>query len=130
MKKRIHSTRLAGRTRRHERIRKKIDGTSERPRVVINRTLKHFYAQAIDDSTGKTILSMTTNSKTFMKSFKEQDFKDLSGKTKLAAKLGQVFAIKALKLEIKSVVFDRNGFKYHGRVKAFADELRSNGLDF
>jgi large subunit ribosomal protein L18 len=125
MERKISNDRLAGRIRRHIRIRKKILGTAERPRVVINRTLRHFYAQAIDDTAGKALLSTTTNDKSFLKSFKS-----LGSKTKLAAKLGQVFAIKAQKLEIKSVVFDRNGFKYHGRVKAFADELRNNGLDF
>ena len=111
--------------RKKARIRKKIQGTSKRPRLTVFRSLRHVYAQIIDDSNGKTIVSASSLSKDLRDQVKaaksEQEVCKLIGMT--AAKL-------ALELNIKEVVFDRNGFLYHGRVKAVADGAREGGLKF
>jgi large subunit ribosomal protein L18 len=112
------------RLRRKRSIRKRINGTNERPRLSVYRSNKHIYAQIIDDVTGETLVSASTQS---------VDLKDqLEGKNKSekATLVGQLVSQKSLSKEISTVVFDRNGFIYHGRVKAVADGAREGGLAF
>jgi large subunit ribosomal protein L18 len=118
-----YKTKKAKRVRRHDRLRQRLTGTAARPRLAISFTSKHIYAQIIDDENGKTVASASSMS---------PDFKTLKAKSNLdgAVKLGKVVAEKAVAVGIKGIVFDRGGFKYHGRVKAFADAARSGGLQF
>lgn len=112
------------RKRRHRRVRKKIFGTPERPRLNVFRSHEHIYAQVIDDTVGHTLVAASTV---------DQDVRpQVQGKTKAerAAVVGRVVAERALKAGLKKVVFDRGGFKYHGRVKALAEAAREAGLDF
>lgn len=113
------------RLRRKMRIRKKIRGTSERMRLTVYRSLNHFYAQIINDEEGRTYVSAST----LDKEIKEQIKPDMkkSEKSKL---VGALLAKRALEKNIKKVAFDRNGYLYHGRVKAFAESARENGLEF
>jgi large subunit ribosomal protein L18 len=106
------------RIQRHTKIRKKITGTGERPRVAIFRSTQHIYAQIIDDAQSKTLVA-------------ESDLKIKSGKkSDKATQVGESLAKKAIAQKISKVVFDRGGFSYHGRVKALAEGLRKGGLDF
>lgn len=109
---------------RHKRIRKKIVGTLEQPRLQIHRSLKNLFVQIIDDSAGNTLLGMSTLTKELRDKLKN------GGNKIAAASLGEVFALKALKKGIKKVCFDRGGHCYHGRIKAFADAARKGGLEF
>ena len=111
--------------KKQARIRKKIKGTSGRPRLVIFRSAKHAYAQIIDDSTGKTLLSVSTLSKDL-----REDAKQAKTPIELYKLIGVAAAKKALEKNIKEVVFDRSGYLYHGRVKALADGAREGGLKF
>ena len=112
------------RARRHYRVRKKVYGTAERPRLNIYRSEKHIYAQIINDDLGKTIVSASS----IDKDLKE---KIACGSNKEAAKaVGTLIAEKALALGLKSVTYDRGGFIYHGRVKELAEAAREAGLDF
>lgn len=107
--------------RRHMRIRNKVKGTAECPRLLVVRSLKHISAQIIDDVNGKTLASATSNSKSFGQ----------SGGNIAAAKLvGQMIAKEAQNKNISRVVFDRGGRLYHGRVQALADSARENGIKF
>ena len=108
---------------RQERIRKKIFGTAGRPRLTVFRSVNHISAQIINDVDGKTLLGLTTSSKAFPSQ------KD-AGNVKGAKELGKLVAQKALENKIQEVVFDRAGFLYHGRIKAFADGAREGGLKF
>ncbi len=117
----MSQSRLAGRLRRKQRIRRKISGTTERPRLTIFRSSKHFYAQVIDDSEGKTLASVSTLDK---------DNKTSGSNRSNAEALGKRIADKAKSSNIEQVVFDRNGYIYHGVVKAFADAARESGLRF
>ena len=117
-----HNKQIA-RRRRQERIRKKLAGTPERPRLCIHRSTRHIYAQIVNDVEGKTLLGLSTQSKEFPSA------KD-GGNVKGARELGKLLAKKAIENKIKEVVFDRAGFLYHGRVKAFADGAREEGLKF
>ncbi|MFN4178720.1 MAG: 50S ribosomal protein L18 [Armatimonadota bacterium] len=119
-----YETRQERRTRRHWRIRKRIIGTPERPRLSVFRSLKHIYAQIIDDTTGKTLCSASTLDKEL-----RDKVKGLT-KTQQAIEVGKLIAKRALELGIKQVAFDRGGHKYHGRVKALADAAREAGLEF
>ena len=110
------------RKRRHKRVRTKIKGTANVPRVSVFRSNKHIFVQLIDDSAGKTIGSSTAKSK--LKSTQK------GTKTELAGKIGEMIAQKAGESGISKVVFDRGGYKYHGRVKALAEGLRRGGLKF
>jgi len=114
------------RTRRHERIRKKVAGTTERPRLSVYRSLSHMYAQIIDDFKGSTIAAASS----LDKELKGKDKKSGKGNISAAKQVGELIAKKALKKGIKRVVFDRGGYLYHGRVKALADAARENGLEF
>ncbi len=112
------------RKRRHDRIRKKILGTPERPRVSVYKSLKNIYVQIIDDTKGHTLVSASTNSKDFTAATKNRS------NVKTAIEIGHVAAERALQKGIKSVVFDRSGYKYHGCIKALAEAMREKGLDF
>ncbi len=114
---------LSPREFRKKRIRKKVIGTTERPRLSIHRSMSHFYAQVIDDSTGNTLLGFSTRAKDFSE-------KKKAGNVEGAKLFGESFAKLALSKKIEQVVFDRSGFIYHGRVKAFADGAREAGLKF
>jgi large subunit ribosomal protein L18 len=109
---------------RHRRVRQKVTGTISRPRLCVFRSLNHIHAQLIDDSRGQTLVSMTTlDSQVRSKT-------DGMGKSKKAEIVGTLLADKALNKGIKQVVFDRGGYKYHGRVKALAEAARKAGLEF
>ncbi len=115
---------LTAREKRKVRIRKKIHGTTERPRLTVYKSLKHMYAQIVDDTTGKTIASVSTGSKALKNEVTEDD------KTAAAKKVGAAIAKAALEKGVTQVVFDRNGFDYHGRIAAVAQAAREGGLQF
>ncbi|MCM8800157.1 MAG: 50S ribosomal protein L18 [Candidatus Omnitrophica bacterium] len=108
----------------HKRIRKKIFGTLERPRMYVHKTHKHMYVQFIDDTKGKTLMSISTLSKELKPKI------NFGGNIKAASLLGEFAAQKALLNSIKKVVLDRGPYPYHGRIKAFAEAARKGGLDF
>lgn len=112
------------RQRRHKRLRKKVSGTTERPRLSVRRSLNHTYAQIIDDTKGHTIISASTLDKEL------RDDKGHKGNIEMAKKVGQLLASKAAKAGLKSIVFDRGGYKYHGCMKAIAEAAREGGLEF
>jgi large subunit ribosomal protein L18 len=116
--------RRVARLRRHRRVRKHVVGTPERPRLNVFRSLQHIYAQVIDDSRGQTLVSASTVDPEVRKQLKGL------GKTQQAQVVGKVLAKRALGHGIKQVVFDRGGYKYHGRVKALAEAAREGGLVF
>jgi large subunit ribosomal protein L18 len=118
-KKRILQSQL-----RHKRLRKKIIGTSERPRLCVHRSLKNLSAQLIDDIESKTILSLSTFGKESRKAI------SYGGNISAAESMGKLFAKRIMEKGIKKVVFDRGGRQYHGRVKAFAESARKEGLEF
>ncbi len=113
-----------GRIKRHQRIRKKNGGTSERPRLSVHRSLTNIYVQVIDDVEAKTLFSFSTADKAFAK------VKPKKGKVAQAAKLGEFYAPTLKEKGIKKISFDRAGFLYHGRIKALADSLRQGGIEF
>ena len=114
------------RKRRHARVRKHVRGTTERPRLNIFRSLKHIYAQVIDDSQGVTVASASSLEPSV------RDSQDLHGKSPIdtAAAVGKLVAERAQNAGVTSVVFDRGGYKYHGRIKALAESSREAGLKF
>ena len=118
------ANRQKGRKTRHRRIRKKISGTSLRPRLAVFRSARHIYAQAIDDSAGSTLAASSTL--TIQKSLK----KTYTGNKEAAKAVGIDVAKKLIEKSISTVVFDRGGFVYHGRVQALADGAREAGLNF
>lgn len=116
------SARAASRTRRHLRVRKKVLGTSARPRLVVTRSTRHVFAQIVDDTAGHTLASASTM---------ESELRSESGdKTAKARKVGELLAQRAVEAGINAVVFDRAGNKYHGRIAALADGARDKGLEF
>ncbi len=110
------------RYRRHLRVRKKINGTAERPRLVVFRSLKHTYAQLVDDERGHTLVGASDMSKGLTP--------EGAGKVAVAVAVGKMVANSAKELGITRAVFDRGGYLYHGRVKAVADGAREGGLEF
>ncbi|MEY4150940.1 MAG: ribosomal protein [Actinomycetota bacterium] len=121
-KKIVKGSTSTARARRHFRVRKKVVGTTERPRLVVTRSARHLVAQIVDDSKGHTLASASTM---------EADLRATSAdKTKKARTVGQLVADRAKAKGIKAVVFDRGGNRYTGRVAALADGARENGLDF
>ena len=118
------NARETARQNRKGRIRKRIFGTEQRPRLSVFRSAKHIYAQLVVDSTGSTILAVSTLSPDLRAEIGDLD------KSDAAKKVGQWIGKKALEKNIQRVVFDRNGFLYHGRVKALADGARESGLVF
>ena len=115
-------TREQRRFRRHLRVRRKIRGTAERPRLVVFRSLKHIYAQLVDDDQGKTLVGVSDLSKELKR--------EKSGKVGAAHAVGQLLADQAGEQGVRSIVFDRAGYRYHGRIKAVADGARAGGLEF
>ena len=111
------------RKRVHTRIREKVAGTSERPRLNVYRSLNHIYTQVIDDASGTTIASASTVSK-------KSEGKKAGGNVAAAKEVGKLIAERAKEKGIKKVVFDRGGYLYHGRIKALADAAREAGLEF
>ncbi|EEF51299.1 50S ribosomal protein L18, chloroplastic [Ricinus communis] len=119
-------TRRENRTARHVRIRKKVEGTPERPRLSVFRSNKHLYVQVIDDSKMHTLASASTMQKPI-----SEEFDYSSGPTlEVAKKVGEVIAKSCLEKGITKVAFDRGGYPYHGRIEALADAARENGLQF
>jgi large subunit ribosomal protein L18 len=124
------SHKLEGRLRRKKRIRKSVVGSSERPRLSVFRSARHIYAQVIDDQTGITLASASTMSKDLRGGLADDGKKDAGKKTDAAKKVGALVAQQCKSKSISKVVFDRNGYLYHGRIKALADAAREAGLDF
>jgi large subunit ribosomal protein L18 len=120
----VNEKRIA-RLKRKKRVRKKIRGTPERPRLSIFKSARHIYAQVIDDTTGRTLAAASTLSKEL-----RSKAQGIGGNIKGAILVGEAIGKKGLEKDIKIVVFDRNGFLYHGRVKALADAARKSGLQF
>jgi len=106
-----HAT-AAGRVRRHLRVRKKVTGSASRPRLVVNRSARHMFAQIVDDGVGRTLAAAST----------------LGDKTAKARQVGELLAQRAKEAGIAAVVFDRGGYRYHGRIAALADGAREGGL--
>ena len=117
-------TRRRGRIVRHARVRRKVRGTSERPRLAVFRSLKHVYAQIIDDTQGVTLAAASS----LEREIRAQ--KDGNPKTEVSGLVGALLAKRAKDKRITAVVFDRGGYKFHGRVKKFAETARSEGLVF
>ena len=115
------------RRRVHTRIRKRLQGDDERPRLNVYRSLNHIYAQIIDDSQGKTIASAST---TRGKDGKGTKSKKIGGNVASAKEVGKLIAQRAQEKGVKKVVFDRGGYIYHGRIKALAEAAREAGLEF
>ncbi len=109
------------RLKRHKRVRAKISGTAERPRMDVYRSSKNIYVQIIDDVKGVTLVAASS---------KDKDFQGYGGNVEGAKKVGEMIAKKAAEAKITEVVFDRGGYVYHGRVKALAEAARENGLKF
>ena len=120
----VANQRRLARTKRQVRVRRKIRGSEERPRLCIFRSSKHIYVQIIEDVTGRTLVAASTVSKGIVEGVK------CTGNIEAAKVVGQAIAKKALEKNIKQVVFDRNGFLYHGRIQALADAAREAGLSF
>ena len=116
----VSASRRVSRSRRHFRLRKKVVGTADRPRLVINRSSRHLFVQVVDDTAGRTVASASTM---------EADLRAFDGdKTAKAKRVGELVASRAKDAGIEAVVFDRGGNKYHGRVAAIADGAREGGL--
>ena len=109
------------RARRHRRVRKKVTGTAERPRLAVFRSNKHISAQVIDDATGRTLASASSL---------EADLRSSGGNVDGAKQVGELLAARATEAGVSKVVFDRGGFQYHGRVASLADAARTSGLEF
>ena len=116
--------RVAARLKRKMRVRKKINGSSERPRLCVFRSSKHIYAQIIDDTKGATLVAASTLAPEY------KQMEAAKGKIGNAQKVGALLAQRAKAKGISKVVFDRNGYIYHGRIRALADAAREAGLDF
>ena len=124
--KKYGNTRESQRERRHARIRKKIWGTAERPRLVVFRSLRNFEGQVVDDDAGRTLVGLSTLCADLT------DFKAEGQNVRVehARAAGKLLADRARAIGVESVVFDRGGYQYHGRVKAFAEGAREGGLNF
>ncbi len=118
LKKRIN------RSRRHLRVRKKVNGTQERPRLTVFRSARHIYCQVIDDLAGHTLAAASTESKEIREQIK------YAGNVASARLVGDLIARKATEAGVTAVVFDRGGYRYHGRIKALAENARKAGLVF
>ena len=116
-----HESKAIIRKRVHKRIRRKVAGSTGRPRLAVFRSVKHIYAQVIDDSVGHTLAAASSNEKSGIKS---------GGNVAGAKAVGKLLAERAKEKGVKAVVFDRGGYLYHGRVKALADAAREGGLEF
>lgn len=112
------------RLKRHRRIKLKMHGTEEKPRLVVKRSLNNLSAMIIDDSSSKVIFSLSTANKDFKKELKN------AGNIKAAEVFGKFFSGKAKEKGLSKIIFDRAGYLYHGRIKTFADSLRKGGMEF
>lgn len=110
------------RKRRHTRVRKKVSGTAARPRLVVNRSARHLFVQVVDDTIGQTLASASTMEADLRKSANDKSDK--------AKEVGKLVASRAKAAGVNAVVFDRGGYKYHGRIAALADGAREGGLEF
>ena len=117
----MKGSRNDARARRHARVRKRVRGTPQRPRLAVYRSNRYIYAQVIDDSEGRTIASASSQ---------ESDLRSERLNIETASKVGEALAARAKEAGVESVVFDRGGYKFHGRVKALADAARKEGLEF
>ncbi len=116
------SARSAAQAKRHLRVRKKVTGSPQRPRLVVNRSARHMFAQLVDDTAGRTLASASSL---------DADVRGGDGdKTAKARQVGELLARRAAEADITAVVFDRGGYAYHGRLAALADAAREGGLDF
>jgi large subunit ribosomal protein L18 len=122
----LRKSRRIQRSKRHRRIRKKLQGTAERPRLVVFRSLKNIEGQLVDDDSSRTIVGLSTLAEE-LRGFKGES---RNPRVEVAREAGKLLAKKAKDAGIEHVVFDRGGYKYHGRVKAFAEGAREGGLDF
>lgn len=120
----MKSKKVTLRLKRHRSIRMHLSGSLVRPRLVVRRSLNHIHAQIIDDTDNKVLLSVSTQDKEIKSKFPS------AGNIKAATFFGEIFAVRAKQKGITAIVFDRAGYLYHGRVKAFADALRKGGLIF
>ena len=120
----ITKDRRQPRDKRHLRLRRWVRGSAQRPRLAVFRSLGHIYAQLVDDDAGRTVLAVDSRSKAFLGQHKT------GGNVAAAKAVGTLLAEKAKAAGIQSIVFDRGGYKYHGRVKALADAARAGGLTF
>jgi large subunit ribosomal protein L18 len=120
----VAKSKLKARQRRHERVRKRVNGTTARPRLSVYKSLSHIYVQLIDDTDGKTVAAASSNEKDVQTGLKH------CGNIAAAKKVGANIAQRALSKNIKAVVFDRGGYQYHGCIKALADAAREQGLNF
>lgn len=111
------------RLRRHERVRKRVRGTPQRPRLCVFRSNKHISAQIIDDTVGRTLCAVTSTSREV-----QRQLEGIAGKVEKSRQLGRILAQRAHQLGITKVVFDRGGYRYHGRVKALAEGAREGAL--
>jgi large subunit ribosomal protein L18 len=112
------------RKKRHRRVRARVSGTAERPRLNVSRSIQHVYAQLIDDAAGNTVAAASTLDKELRTALKS------GGNIAAAKEVGKLIALRGKAIGITSVVFDRGGYKYHGRVRALADSAREAGLEF
>ena len=119
-----NKTAYAARVRRHLRVRKRVEGTPDRPRMAVFRSITHIYAQVIDDRARRTLVAASDMEADLRKAAKGKR------KTDMAEEVGKLLATRAKAAGVKTVVFDRGGFKYHGRVRALADAARKSGLEF
>lgn len=117
----MRGSKRQARARRHSRVRRRIRGTADRPRLAVYRSNKYIYAQVIDDSDGRTIAAASSQ---------EPDLRSQRLTVETASKVGELVASRAREAGVESVVFDRAGYKFHGRVKALADAAREQGLEF
>lgn len=117
----MRGSRTVARRRRHFRVRRKLHGTAQRPRLAVFRSNRYIYAQLIDDDTGRTLAAASSQ---------EQGLRDRSLTVGIAAEVGALIAGRAKEAGVSTVVFDRGGYAYHGRVKALADAAREGGLTF
>jgi large subunit ribosomal protein L18 len=120
----LKKTARAARQSRHKRVRERISGTPQRPRLAVYRSLTHIYAQVIDDTAGHTLAAASDLEKAI------RSARDGKKKTAVAGLVGEALAKRVKDKGIKAVVFDRGGFKYHGRVKALAEAVRKGGVEF
>ncbi len=118
-------TRADGRKKRHLRVRGKVRGTAERPRLVVFRSARHIYGQLVDDTRGHTLAGIASSSSPAREGLEQE-----KGKIPVSRLAGKHLAEMAVKAGVRKVIFDRGGYQYHGRVKAFADGAREGGLEF
>jgi large subunit ribosomal protein L18 len=121
----IASQRIESRKARHNRVRRKLSGTTERPRLCVRRSLNNIFAQIVDDTTGRSLVQLVTSSKEV-----EAKAGNEATKTDKSRALGELIGEKAKALGVAAIVFDRGGYLYHGRIKAVAEGARAAGLEF